>query len=63
MRETEKNVKRRRSHFVILFIISVALACTVCFAIMIRASNIASQEAGVGMSTLYLRVSSQDIGK
>lgn len=39
----------------ILFIISVALACTVCFAIMIRASNIASQEAGVGMSTLYLR--------
>lgn len=38
-----------------LFIISVILACTICFLIMIRASNVASQEAGVGMSTLYLR--------
>ena len=55
MWETEKNDKKRRPHFVILFIISVVLACTVCFTIMIRASNVASQEAGVGMSTLYLR--------
>lgn len=54
MSNIEKKEKRL-PHFVVLFIISIIIACSVCFFFMISSSNNASQKAGTEMSSLYLR--------
>lgn len=63
MQDTELSAQKRRPSFTALFLVSIILACTICFLGMIYFSNTASQEAAVEMSTLYLReLTSQTVG-
>lgn len=55
MQDTEKKQKKRFPSYAVLFVVSIVLACSVCFFIMIRSSNESSQEAVTEMSSLYLR--------
>ncbi len=58
-----KRAEEKRPRSAVFFIACVVVACVVCFTVMIFASNAASQEAAVEMSTLYLReLATQTIG-
>ena len=62
MEHAKVNVKSRPNTGA-FFIAVIVLACLICFMFMIRASNTASQEAALEMSTLYLReLTAQTIG-
>lgn len=63
MQDTEQHIKGQSPRFMLIFVISIVTACTVCFWGMIRSSNTASQEAATEMSTLYLQeLTAQTIG-
>ena len=55
MRDTKNAAQIRRSHFVVLFITAIALACGVSFFFLIRSSGNASEDTALEISTLYLR--------
>lgn len=63
MQDTEQHIQGQSPRFMIIFVISIVTACTVCFWGMIWSSNTASQVAAMEMSTLYLQeLTAQTIG-
>lgn len=63
MQNTELQARGRRPHRTALFIFCIIITCMACFGGMIYSSNMASQEAAVEISTLYLQeLTAQTIG-
>ncbi|GKH47288.1 hypothetical protein CE91St45_18500 [Oscillospiraceae bacterium] len=63
MEDLQPHERRKRPSFTALFLVSIILACTICFLGMIHFSNTVSRQAAMEMSTLYLReLTSQTVG-